>query len=227
MIRVAQCWDDGVLTDARLTDILRKYNAKATFNLCPGTIGENDTPMSWVPGDCRGWSHRGFQGGRVGRKNLTKVYGGFKVASHCMRHEVSGNLPLADFVSAAADARKFLEDVFGMECPGFAWPCGVFSPETTKALADAGFAYGRTTRNTADVAGYAHPMNLDSSCHFLAADFWSKFDALKKTGGIFYFWGHSYEMMDSEGMWRHFETKIEAISRDPEVEWIDVVDIVR
>ena len=31
MIRVAQCWDDGVATDIRLTEILRKYNAKATF----------------------------------------------------------------------------------------------------------------------------------------------------------------------------------------------------
>ena len=42
MIRVAQCWDDGVATDIRLTEILRKYNAKATFNLCPGLI-EDDT----------------------------------------------------------------------------------------------------------------------------------------------------------------------------------------
>ena len=26
MIKVAQCWDDGVATDIRLTEILRKYN---------------------------------------------------------------------------------------------------------------------------------------------------------------------------------------------------------
>jgi hypothetical protein len=35
MIKVAQCWDDGVLNDLKLTELLRKYNAKATFNLNP------------------------------------------------------------------------------------------------------------------------------------------------------------------------------------------------
>jgi len=40
MIKVAQCWDDGVATDIRLIEILRKYNAKATFNLCPGIMAE-------------------------------------------------------------------------------------------------------------------------------------------------------------------------------------------
>ena len=29
MIKVAQCWDDGVATDIPLTEILRKYNARA------------------------------------------------------------------------------------------------------------------------------------------------------------------------------------------------------
>ena len=40
MIKVAQCWDNGVATDIRLIEILRKYNARATFNLCPGLMGE-------------------------------------------------------------------------------------------------------------------------------------------------------------------------------------------
>ena len=40
MIKVAQCRDDGVATDIRLIEILRKYNAKATFNLCPGIMAE-------------------------------------------------------------------------------------------------------------------------------------------------------------------------------------------
>ena len=30
-MKVVQCWDDGVVTDIRLIEILRKYNAKATF----------------------------------------------------------------------------------------------------------------------------------------------------------------------------------------------------
>ncbi len=34
-LRVVQCWDDGDLGDIRLCEILRKYGAKASFNLNP------------------------------------------------------------------------------------------------------------------------------------------------------------------------------------------------
>ena len=37
-MKVVQCWDDGVINDVRLTNLLRKYGAKATFNLNPGTM---------------------------------------------------------------------------------------------------------------------------------------------------------------------------------------------
>ena len=45
--------------------------------------------------------------------------------------------------------------------------------------------------------------------------------------GAFYFWGHSYEMMDSPGLWQQFEDKIAALSADPDVVWVDVIDLVR
>ena len=31
MVKVACCWDDGVVNDIRLISLLRKYKAKATF----------------------------------------------------------------------------------------------------------------------------------------------------------------------------------------------------
>ncbi len=35
-MKVIQCWDDGIADDVRLTGILRRYSAKATFSLNPG-----------------------------------------------------------------------------------------------------------------------------------------------------------------------------------------------
>ena len=227
MIRVAQCWDDGVATDIRLTELLRKYNAKATFNLCPGTMREETIAPSWDPQRTPGWSHHGFRGGKVGKKDLLKVYGGFRVASHCWRHETAGSYPLDQFVKAAVDARKFLEDVFQKDCPGFAWPCGAAPDDAAKALADAGFAYGRTTKNVEDVGSFTNPLQLHSNCHFMALDFWTRFDAAKQAGHDFYFWGHSYEMMDSEGLWKQFEDRLAMLCADPDVVWVDVVDLVR
>ena len=91
-------------------------------------------------------------------------------------------------------------------------------------LAEAGFRYGRTTANLSDVTSNDNPLALASSCHFLNWQFWKIFEEAKKTG-VFYFWGHSYEMMEYPPLWERFEQKIRALSEDPEVEWVDVIDL--
>ena len=226
MIKVAQCWDDGVATNIRLIEILHKYNAKATFNLCPGNMGEETVQPFWTdPVSHTGWSHNGFRGGAVGKKDLKAVYSGFQVASHCWKHETAGWVSDQAFIKAAVDARNFLEDVFQQECRGFAWPFGDHTPETERLLTEAGFRYGRTTGNTNDVTGCGNLLAFDSSCHFLNRNFWQIFEEAKKTG-VFYFWGHSYEMMDCPQIWERFELAIRLLSEDPDVEWVDVIDLV-
>lgn len=227
MVKVAQCWDDGIVTDLRLTEILRKYQAKATFNLNPGLNGDKRMASFWVPPAYEGWSHRGFLSGKLALSELTTVYKGFKIASHGMRHMNAGAYPDAEFLKDATDARKFLEDLFQMECPGYAWPCGRYTPSTVEAMLEAGFEYGRTVENSDCVEQYENPMILRSSCHFQDLHFYQKYAEAKARGGLFYFWGHSYEMMDSEGMWQQLEDKIAYITNDSESQWIDVIDIVR
>ena len=227
MIKVAQCWDDGVITDIRLIEILRKYNAKATFNLCPGTHADERREPCWMPKGYSGWSCRGFHGGKPALNELKEIYSGFKVASHCMRHECAGQLPDDLFLKAALDARHYLEDLFQCECPGFAWPCGRYTETTANALREAGFKYGRTTQYIDDVSQYQHPMVLRSNCHYQNGEFYSLYQKAKEDGNeFFYFWGHSYEMQDSEGMWKQLEDKIQFISEDPDAIWCDVIDIV-
>ena len=48
-----------------------------------------------------------------------------------------------------------------------------------------------------------------------------------KTEMNFLFLGHSYEIQDSEGMWKQLEDKIQFINEDPDAVWCDVIDIVR
>lgn len=224
MIKVAMCWDDGVATDIRLIEILHKYNAKATFNLCPGIMGEETVQASWTDPLSRSWSHNGFRGGRIGKKDLKAVYRGFQVASHCWKHETAGQVPDGDFIKAAMDARDFLEDIFQQECRGFAWPNGKHTPETEQLLAEAGFRYGRAVTYTSDLRSNTNLLALKPNCRFLDPQFWKIFDEARKTG-FFYFWGHSYEMMDFSTLWERFEINIKALSEDPEVEWVDVIDL--
>ena len=69
-MKVVQCWDDGVTTDLRLIELLYKYNAKATFNLCPGVLEEERVPSHWAPAGYNGWSHKGFFGGHIGKHHI-------------------------------------------------------------------------------------------------------------------------------------------------------------
>ena len=227
-LKVATCWDDGVTTDIRLVSILRKYGAKATFNLNPGFVPDFTDAPCWV--DTRGgaaWQHHGFRPGKVGKHDLQAIYGDFCVASHCWKHEtLTRGVTFPEFVKAAVDAKHYLEDLFGRECPGFAWPCGVHSQEAADALREQGFRYGRTTEYTHDLNAVADPLRLPSNCHFMAPDFYQRYQEAKKVGK-FYFWGHSYETLNYEMLWQQLEYKIQYISDDPDAEWVDVIDLVK
>lgn len=221
MLKIAQCWDDGVLNDIRLTELLRKYGAKATFNLNPG-LHEKSVRMT-----DRGYKYKGiYYAGKLSLDELASVYDGFQVASHTMRHAGAGDMPDADFVKDAVEARKYLEDRFRQNCPGFAWPCGRFTEGTVKGMREAGFSYGRTVRKTDRVIPCEEPMTLDPSCHFQDPGFWNIFEKARETG-VFYFWGHSYEMMDEAVLWRDFEEKLARISSLPDLCWVDVADLVK
>lgn len=220
MIKVAQCWDDGVLNDIRLTEILRKYNAKATFNLTPGRYEKSRRNLQGYHfKDC-------YHAGRLSQDELTDVYDGFQVASHTMHHKIAGNVPDDEFMADALDARKFLEDRFQRECRGFAWPNGNYTPETMKRMHEAGFAYGRTVQNTAAVIPCEDTMAFHPSCKFNNPGFRKIFERAKKESGIFYFWGHSYEMMDDEELWCAMEENLKFLSNDPDVIWVNVIDLV-
>jgi len=225
MVKVMQCWDDGVVNDIRLTELLRKYKAKATFNLNPGLHKEQRTEPRWAPKGYIGWSYKGYLDGKLSKGELTEVYSGFQVASHCTHHEVAGTLPDTQFLQAALDARHYLEDLFQRPCPGFAWPCARYTQELADALLDAGFAYGRVVENTDNVADCKHPLILKPSCHFQDNDFYQRYEKAKQENNIFYFWGHSYEMMDANGLWDQLEKKLQYIAEDTDAVWYDVADI--
>ncbi len=227
MMKVVQCWDDGVINDLRLTGMLRQYGAKATFNLNPGLMGEERIPCTWArPGDT-GWSHRGFRSGKLALKDIPEVYQGFELASHCWKHENAGSVPDTDWIKSALDARHYLEDIVQRPCRGFAWPCGVTTPETIRLLHENGFAYARNTKNTDNVTACTEPMELATNCHYQDGAFYRKYEEAKKNGcKVFYFWGHSYEMFEYEPLWQQLEDKIRYITEDPDAEWANVIDIV-
>jgi len=211
---VVQCWDDGVTADARLIEILRRYNAKATFNLNPGLHKAQRSP---------GWTYKETDVARLGWEEMRAVYDGFTIANHTLSHPRLEQLQPEEALREIVEGRDRLQQFFDQPVLGFAYPYGTYNETVKRLVREAGHVYARTTRNV----DYPFPpddaMAFHSNCHFLAADFWERYEKAR-TGGVFYFWGHSYELIN-EDLWTAFEATIARISADPAAAWADVVDL--
>ncbi len=89
----------------------------------------------------------------------------------------------------------------------------------------AGYLYSRTVGNVELKLNTDDPMALHTHCHFLAADFQEKFEAVKAIDGDVYFWGHTFELMNDDARWQKLDALIGQLADDPATEWIDVRDL--
>jgi peptidoglycan/xylan/chitin deacetylase (PgdA/CDA1 family) len=211
---VVQCWDDGVTADVRLIGILRKHHSKATFNLNAGVHEAKRKP---------GWIYRDTEVGRLGFDEMRELYEGFTIANHTLTHPHLEKLEMEEVRRQIVEGRERLQQFFGQDVRGFAYPYGTFNEAVMEAVREAGHVYARTTSNVAHPCPPENAMAFHSCCHFRAPDLWERYEKAR-AGGVFYFWGHSYEMI-TETMWTDFEAMIERISADPQAQWGDVVDL--
>ena len=121
------------------------------------------------------------------------------------------------------EGRDCLQQLFGQPVLGFAYPFGSYSDAVMQLVREAGHIYARTTGNVDYPFPPENAMSFHPCCHFLAPDLWSRYENAKKCG-VFYFWGHSYEMI-TETMWSTFEGIIERVSADPGSHWSAVADL--
>ncbi|MCU0974042.1 MAG: polysaccharide deacetylase family protein [Burkholderiales bacterium] len=214
LLTVVQCWDDGVTADVRLTEILRRHDAKATFNLNAG-LHEPHRKARWI--------YQGQEVARLGWDEMRDVYAGFAIANHSLTHPYLDQMPEQAARREIVEGRDRLEQFFGQQVHGFVYPFGRYNDSVMNAVREAGHVYART----ADSAERAFPphdaMAFHPSCHFLAPDFWARYEKAR-AGGVFYFWGHAYEI-STNAMWTAFEDAIAGISADPAARWADVVEL--
>lgn len=232
-IKVMQCWDDSPTTDIPLVALLKKYNAKATFNIIPmeerrgfevKKLKDGETVLfSFLP------KNKTFDGAlfvqHLANYEMAEIYKGFNVAAHCY-------IPLTDSPEDSRERMKILKhtkamihDLFGQEKCGFVYPGGNYSLAAMKDIENAGYIYARTTKNADAPLPLNNPMCLPTSCHWASLNFWDKYEDAKKKGGVFYFWGHSVELGDDPKLWAWLESIYEKISDDPDAEWINVIDL--
>ena len=213
-MKIVQCWDDGVTADIRLIAILRKYQAKASFNISAGRHDKQRT---------HGWKFKETDVWKLGLDEMPDVYDGFMIANHSLTHPHLERIPIAQATRDIAHGRERLQKIFKQEVAGFAYPFGGYNEEVKDAVRKAGHIYARTCVNVAFPFPPQDAMEFHSNCHFLAQDFWQRYDKARENG-VFYFWGHSYEIVTEE-MWENFERQIQRIHDDPEAEWCDIPEL--
>ena len=216
MIKIVQCWDDGIEDDLRLCQLLRAAGARASFNLNPA-LHAAQRSAKWRYKDAKDVR-------RLAKGELVSAYEGFTIANHSATHPSSTKIPLEDWRREVTDARKELQDLFGQPVLGFAYPNGDFNPETAQIVREAGHIYARTCGNATPCFPPADPMMLASDCHHAAPDFWERYARAKAAGSpVFYFWGHSYEFL-TDADWQAFADKLARFNSDPDAVWTDLPD---
>ncbi len=202
-MKIVQCWDDGVEDDIRLIDILRRHGAKASFNLNPG-LHQADRGQGWRYKDKKSVF-------RLAKSELVEVYDGFLIANHTVSHPRLQNIPLDQAEREIREGREQLEQIFGYEITGFAYPFGTYNEDVQQIIRQTGHLYARTVKNVDRAFPPADPTAFHPHSHFREPDFWQKFEAERARDGVFYFWGHSYELCTEEE-WATFEDQIRRLS---------------
>ena len=179
---VTLSYDDGVVADLRLMEILDRHGIKATFNINSGLFG------------C---------GTRLPEETIKEKYvaSAHEIAVHGYKHLALSALEAPALIMEILEDRKNLENLTGTPVTGMAYAYGDFDDRVVSLLADCGISYSRTVTSTRGFGLPTEPLKWDPTCHHneprlmeLARRF-AEDDSLSYRGEplLFYLWGHAYE----------------------------------
>lgn len=209
-------WDDGSLEDMRLSDLLSKYNHKATFY-----IPINNTEGRKV----------------INNMEIRELIKAHEVGSHTLDHLYLTELSDIDAYDQIKNGKNSLENITGAEVPGFCYPGGKFKKQHISFLKEIGIKHARTVENMRiEVTGseyrlpttlqfYPHKNFAYLSNYIQGSNKLKKMKILNKVlsskklidkilyivesdvisgDSIFHLWGHSWEI-EKMGMWSDLE----------------------
>lgn len=192
-------YDDGVESDVRLIEIMKKHGLKGTFNINSGMFAKEGTVYP------KGTVHR-----RMSQSDILATYkdSGMEVAVHGYKHPYWDKLPPALALCDIAKDRETIEGLFERTVRGAAYPYGAYNDTAVDILDKCGIVYCRTIKCE---TGFQLPQNWltwHPTCHHnhnalaLLKQFIEK--PTRPEPQLFYLWGHSYEF-DGQDNWHVIE----------------------
>ncbi len=218
-------YDDGVVQDIRLINILNKYGLKGTFNINTGI---------YTPEEKKREQFRGTM--KLSEAQELYVNSGHEVAVHALTHPFLERLPISSVLTEILEDRKNIEKQYRTLARGMAYPYGTYNDEVVEALRKCGICYSRTTRATEKFEWPQEWLLLHPTCHHnhpqlmeFAKRFVESSTRYPMDNWMFYVWGHSYEFDDHDN-WEVIEKFADYVS-DREDVWyatnIEIYDYVK
>lgn len=185
-------YDDGVVQDIRLVEIMNRYGLRGTFNISSGLYPAEDTI-------------REKNRGRMKKSEAVELYvnSGHEVAVHGYTHPDLPLLRPAEIVNEIMEDRKDIEQTYGTIVRGMAYPYGTCNDTVANIAKECGICYSRTVKSTHRFDLPENWLYLNPTCHHndpesmnLAKKFVETQPRYWGDVWLFYFWGHSYEFDD-------------------------------
>jgi len=210
MILASTMWDDGLVEDLKLIDILRKTGATSAFAISPSRHKTVRTVND----------HRGNYGELVSRAEL-KEFADFEICNHTDTHVDLKKVGVEETKREIVEGRKRLEDIFGREIKGFCYPYGVHTPAALAALREEKVLYARTTQS----GHFSHQDNL--LLHPTGR--WNEIDlekVVETASGRLILWGHTYELKNQQN-WDKVRAMYSLLVQHPRVKLVKFSEMVR
>lgn len=207
-------YDDGVVQDMRLIDIMNKHSIKGTFNINSGYLNNSNVPTK-----------------RMSEEQVCALYknSGHEVAIHGLCHYMMEKLSENHAVYEIIEDRRRLEKLFGTIIRGCAYPFGTYNDTVVDILKLCGIKYARTVVSTEKFDIPTDWLRLPATCHhnnprlFELADLFVN----KEPGHspwLFYLWGHSYEFDDNDN-WDVIEKFAEKVGNRDDIWYATNIEI--
>ena len=204
-------YDDGVIYDEKLIEIMKKHGLRGTFNLNSGyLVGERSSSS------------------RLDREQAVQLYSqdGIEVAVHGVNHYSLGEMDNGVSTREIVCDRQNLEKTFGYIVKGMAYANGSYSDDAVSVLRTCGIKYARTTVSTLKLDIPTDWLRMPATCHHknpelmnLAKEFIEKEESSywwARRPRLFYVWGHSYEF-NNDNNWHVIEELAEYVGNRDDV----------
>lgn len=181
-------YDDGILEDRKLIEILNRHHFKGTFNLNAGLSGVEKIRKDKFDKDID-CSH-------IVLEDNISLYDGHEISNHTFTHPHLEDISKEEQKKEYLTNTKELETLFHKKVNGSAYPYGSYDRNTFEVLRQLGVEYARTTRSTYSFSLPYDWLLWNPTIHHRDGRIDEILDLFLKDDSelsLLYIWGHAYE----------------------------------